>query len=158
MGAKPPLTQLLTPGQFRRMEKMFRRQFELGLETADRAGEVAPALCSADCRPAFCALVQAGPEGAVERRLNQNAQRNLAQGRNRGLEGGRLLTRGEGGLRPENNRDGPHLETRKVSGGVNIRRSDRNRRNNYRRYTRPSSSSRRDSGSSKSGGVTISSF
>ncbi|MBN2133699.1 MAG: helix-turn-helix domain-containing protein [Sedimentisphaerales bacterium] len=57
------LTRLLTPGRFRRMERLFRRQFELGLETTGRNGAAVEALCSADCRSDFCALVQSGPEG-----------------------------------------------------------------------------------------------
>ncbi len=57
------LTRLLTPGRFRRLEREFRRQFELGLETTDRNGAAVEALCSADCRPDFCALVQSGADG-----------------------------------------------------------------------------------------------
>jgi len=63
MVSKLELTRVLTPGRFRRMEKMFRRQFELGLETTGRDGAPVKTLCSADCRPAFCALVQSEAEG-----------------------------------------------------------------------------------------------
>jgi len=63
MAAKPELLRLLPASRFKRMERMFRRQFELGLETTGCDGEPVEELCSADFQPNFCALVQSCPEG-----------------------------------------------------------------------------------------------
>jgi two-component system response regulator YesN len=52
------LTDLLTPEKFERIEKVFRKHFALGLETTGRDGEPVDELCSADCRPEFCRLVE----------------------------------------------------------------------------------------------------
>jgi two-component system response regulator YesN len=52
------LTDVLTPEKFERIERAFRKHFALGLETTGRDGEPVAALCSADCRPEFCRLVE----------------------------------------------------------------------------------------------------
>ena len=52
------LTDVLTPEKFERIETAFRKHFALGLETTGRDGEPVAALCSADCRPEFCRLVE----------------------------------------------------------------------------------------------------
>ncbi len=57
------LSELLTAGEFGRIEGAFRKRFGLALETAQADGQAVEALCSADCRPAFCSLVQSDPEG-----------------------------------------------------------------------------------------------
>jgi len=57
------LTDVLTPERFERIERGFRRRFELPLETTGRDGVAIDALCSKDCRPGFCQLVQGQPDG-----------------------------------------------------------------------------------------------
>ncbi len=57
------LSELLTAGEFGRIEGAFRKRFGLGLETAGVDGSPVEALCSADCRPAFCTLVESDAEG-----------------------------------------------------------------------------------------------
>ena len=57
------LTEILTAETFATIERAFRRQFRLGLETTGPDGRVEPALCSADCRPGFCTRVQGDPVG-----------------------------------------------------------------------------------------------
>lgn len=58
MAELPQLMDLLTPEKFERIEKVFRKHFALGLETTGRDGEPVGPLCSADCRPEFCRLVE----------------------------------------------------------------------------------------------------
>ncbi len=57
------LDQLLTTAEFARIETAFRQRFALSLETTGPDGVAVESLCSADCRPAFCALIQNDPEG-----------------------------------------------------------------------------------------------
>jgi two-component system, response regulator YesN len=57
------LTELLTVEMFAKIERAFRRRFRFALESTDRDGRAVPALCSADCRPGFCARVQADAVG-----------------------------------------------------------------------------------------------
>jgi len=62
MTEQPTLTEILTPGKFERIERVFRRHFKLGLETTGPDGLPSAGLCSEDCRPEFCRRVQEGPE------------------------------------------------------------------------------------------------
>ncbi len=55
--------EILTPEKFGRVEREFRRRFELGLETTGPDGAPVEGLCSGDCRPEFCRLVQRDSEG-----------------------------------------------------------------------------------------------
>lgn len=57
------LTQLLTAAKFGKIERAFRQRFRLALETTGRDGQAVPQLCSADCRPGFCARVQGDAVG-----------------------------------------------------------------------------------------------
>ena len=63
MGEQARLTELLTAEKFERIERVFRRHFQLGLETAGGDGERIDNLCSGDCEPGFCRLVRAGGNG-----------------------------------------------------------------------------------------------
>ena len=63
MGKPPGLTDLLTPEKFGRIAQAFRTHFQFALETTGPDGQSVPALCSADCRPEFCRLVQADAQG-----------------------------------------------------------------------------------------------
>ncbi len=76
MAEKAGLSELLRAKDFARIAKAFRRRFRLGLETAGTDGVAVEALCSDDCRPQFCRLVQADAEGC---------QRCIAE-RRRGVE------------------------------------------------------------------------
>jgi len=62
MAEQPRSVEILTPEQFERVEKGFRRRFEFGLETTARDGTPVERLCSTDCRPRFCRLVQRDPD------------------------------------------------------------------------------------------------
>ena len=63
MAEQPRLVDILTPEKFERIERVFRRHFKLGLETTGPYGVPVEGLCSEDCRPQFCRLVQADPDG-----------------------------------------------------------------------------------------------
>ncbi len=62
MAEQPRLVDILTPEKFERIERGFRRRFKLGLETTGRNGMPVDELCSEDCRPRFCRLVQRDPD------------------------------------------------------------------------------------------------
>ncbi|MBN1505934.1 MAG: helix-turn-helix domain-containing protein [Sedimentisphaerales bacterium] len=62
-GEQPGLTGLLTAERFARIERVFRRHFQLGLETTGPDGQRIESLCSGDCEGEFCRLVRSGQEG-----------------------------------------------------------------------------------------------
>jgi two-component system response regulator YesN len=74
MGEQAQLTELLTAEKFARIEGVFRRHFQIGLETAGADGERIESLCSGDCEPEFCRLVRAG----AQRRARCVAERRRA--------------------------------------------------------------------------------
>jgi len=75
MAKKTQLTKLLAREKFEEIEGVFRRHFQLGLETTDvEGGEIKP-MCSSDCHPAFCRLVRGHPAGL--RRCNRERRRSL---------------------------------------------------------------------------------
>ena len=49
--------------KFERIEGVFRRHFQLGLETTDNEGKVIKELCSGDCYPEFCEVVRSSRTG-----------------------------------------------------------------------------------------------
>jgi two-component system response regulator YesN len=53
-----PLTKLLGKEKFERIERIFRKHFQLGLETGNIQGKGIKQMCSADCEPTFCRIVQ----------------------------------------------------------------------------------------------------
>jgi two-component system, response regulator YesN len=63
MAEQTKLIEILTPQTFERIERGFRGRFKLALETAGRDGVAVEDLCSEECRPPFCRLVQQDPEG-----------------------------------------------------------------------------------------------
>jgi two-component system response regulator YesN len=63
MAEKAGLSELLSAREFAQIARAFRRRFQLGLETAGTDGAAVEGLCSDDCRPRFCVLVQADAEG-----------------------------------------------------------------------------------------------
>jgi two-component system, response regulator YesN len=58
-----PLGRALTPEKFERIERVFRRRFRLALEATGRDGEAIAGLCSRNCRPQFCRMVQQEASG-----------------------------------------------------------------------------------------------
>lgn len=48
---------------FFKLEKTFRNNYSIALETADPGGEDIPNLCSRGCHPAFCRIVRSSPAG-----------------------------------------------------------------------------------------------
>ncbi len=63
MAEKAGLSEVLTAAGFARIARAFRSQFQLGLETAGTDGVTVETLCSSDCQPPFCALVQNDSQG-----------------------------------------------------------------------------------------------
>ncbi len=60
---QPRLADILMPETFERIERGFRRRFNLALETTGRDGVAVEGLCSKECRPPFCQLVQQDADG-----------------------------------------------------------------------------------------------
>lgn len=58
MTEQPKRVDILTPATFERIERGFRGRFKLALETTGRDGAAVQGLCSRECRPEFCRLVQ----------------------------------------------------------------------------------------------------
>ncbi len=62
MAEQSKVVDILTPQTFERIERGFRGRFTLALETTGRDGVPAEGLCSRDCQPEFCRLVQRDDE------------------------------------------------------------------------------------------------
>jgi two-component system, response regulator YesN len=63
---------LFSPDQFRKIEKSFRKHFDLALETIGLTGKQISSHCSGDCRTAFCKIVcstKAGEKRCIQDRL-----------------------------------------------------------------------------------------
>jgi two-component system response regulator YesN len=58
-----PLTKLLGKEKYERIERIFRRHFQLGLETRNIQGREIKQMCSVDCVPKFCRIVRGSMEG-----------------------------------------------------------------------------------------------
>ena len=58
-----PLTKLLGKEKFERIERIFRKHFQLGLETRNIQGREIQQMCSVDCMPRFCRIVRGSTEG-----------------------------------------------------------------------------------------------
>lgn len=58
------MKRFITKGRFDNIEDVFRRHFHIGLETVNSTGHEIAGMCSADCKPSFCQLVnKSGAEG-----------------------------------------------------------------------------------------------
>jgi len=72
MAIESELAELTGKKRFEKIESVFRKHFHLGLETRGIDGKEIKQLCSADCHPSFCKLVQSDTAGLrkcdVERR------------------------------------------------------------------------------------------
>ncbi len=75
MADKVSLIKLLGKEKFERIEAVFRKHFQLGLETRNIRGKEIKQMCSADCEPAFCKVVQKSTAGL--RRCNKERRRSL---------------------------------------------------------------------------------
>lgn len=75
MADKSALTKLLTKGKFERIEGVFRKHFQLGLETTNIRGVEISGLCSRDCHPDFCCIVRSSAAG--RRRCQKEGKRGL---------------------------------------------------------------------------------
>lgn len=75
MTDKVTLVKLLGKDKFERIESVFRRHFQLGLETRNIQGKEIKQMCSSDCNPSFCRIVQGGKIGL--RRCNRERRRSL---------------------------------------------------------------------------------
>lgn len=75
MADKTELTKLLTRGKFERIEGVFRKHFQLGLETTNIRGAEIRGLCSGDCHPEFCRIVRNSAAG--RRRCQKESKRGL---------------------------------------------------------------------------------
>lgn len=73
---KSQLAKTLTPEKFTGIESVFKKHFQLPLETANAQGVLQKTICSGDCRPDFCKLVQNSAEGL--KRCNAERRRSLA--------------------------------------------------------------------------------
>jgi two-component system response regulator YesN len=63
MADKSALTTLLTKEGFERIEGVFRKHFQLGLETTNISGVEIKGRCSSDCHPDFCRFVRSSAAG-----------------------------------------------------------------------------------------------
>ncbi len=75
MAEKVSLVKLLGKDKFEKIESVFRRHFQLGLETRNIQGKEVRQMCSGDCNPAFCRIVQSSKVGL--RRCNRERRRSL---------------------------------------------------------------------------------
>ncbi len=58
-----PLTKLLGKEKYERIEGIFRKHFQLGLETRNIQGREIKQMCSVDCVPKFCRIVRGSTAG-----------------------------------------------------------------------------------------------
>ncbi len=75
MADKVSLVKLLGKEKFDKIEGVFRRHFQLGLETRNIRGKEIKQMCSADCHPSFCRIVKSSTVGL--RRCNKERRRSL---------------------------------------------------------------------------------
>ena len=75
MTDKSRLTKLLAGEKFEKIAGVFRKHFQLGLETTGISGAEIKKLCSSDCHPEFCRLVRSSPGG--RRRCMKERKRGL---------------------------------------------------------------------------------
>ena len=75
MAKKTQLSGVLPKDVFAKIENVFRKHFQLGLETADIRGKEIKQLCSNDCQPTFCRIVRNSTTG--RRRCDKEHKRSL---------------------------------------------------------------------------------
>jgi two-component system response regulator YesN len=75
MGDKSQSTKLFTREKFEEIERVFRKHFQLGLETTNISGKEIKRMCSGDCHPKFCQIVRSSPGGL--KRCSRERRRSL---------------------------------------------------------------------------------
>ena len=75
MGDKSQLTKLFAKEKFEEIEGVFRKHFQLGLETANISGKEIKRMCSGDRHPEFCQVVRSSTTGL--KRCNKERRRSL---------------------------------------------------------------------------------
>ena len=75
MGDKSQLTKLFAKEKFEEIERVFRKHFQLGLETTNISGKEIKRMCSGDCHPEFCQVVRRSTAGI--RRCNKERRQSL---------------------------------------------------------------------------------
>ena len=75
MGDKSQLTKLFAKEKFEEIERVFRKHFQLGLETTNISGKEIKRMCSGDCHPEFCQIVRSSTRGL--RRCNKERRQSL---------------------------------------------------------------------------------
>lgn len=75
MGDKSQSTKLFTREKFEEIERVFRKHFQLGLETTNIGGKEIKRMCSGDCHPKFCQIVRSSPAGL--KRCSRERRRSL---------------------------------------------------------------------------------
>jgi len=75
MADRPTLIKLLAKEGFEKIEGVFRKHFHLGLETRNIQAKEVKQMCSTDCYPMFCQLIQGDATGL--RRCNKERRRSL---------------------------------------------------------------------------------
>jgi two-component system response regulator YesN len=75
MADKPRLTELVGGEKFERIEGIFRKHFQFGLDTTNAEGKGIQKMCSEDCHPAFCRIVRSSTAG--RRRCQKERRRSL---------------------------------------------------------------------------------
>ena len=78
MASSIELTDIVTGGQFARIERVFRQHFGMGLEMMHPDGTRIRKMCSDDCHPEFCKLILASAPGAKRCRQDRIRSLNLA--------------------------------------------------------------------------------
>lgn len=63
MAANKQLLKIITADTFRQISGIFRKHFQLGLETTNTRGRAVEELCSKGCYPEFCQMVQSKATG-----------------------------------------------------------------------------------------------
>jgi len=76
MADKSQLSKSLPKEKFEKIESVFRKHFQLDLETTNISGKEIKGLCSSDCHPAFCRLVRISTTGL--RRCYKERRQSLA--------------------------------------------------------------------------------
>jgi two-component system response regulator YesN len=69
------LKEIFAREKFEEIERVFRKHFQLGLETANIDGKEVKRMCSEDCYPEFCQLVRSGAAG--RRKCNKERRQSL---------------------------------------------------------------------------------
>ncbi|MHC4124470.1 MAG: hypothetical protein ACYSSI_12920, partial [Planctomycetota bacterium] len=63
MATKTRQNNIIDREKFAEIEKIFRKHFQLGIETTNTRGQKIKLLCSRDCEPKFCRLVRGSMAG-----------------------------------------------------------------------------------------------